>query len=164
MAGPDTSHDTSHDATHETAEALDSLLRGEISAVETYVQAIDGFEGEPEQGALRRLRDDHVDSANRLRRHVATRGEDNSTSSGAWGAFARAVEGTAKLLGRTSALQALREGEVHGLEAYERLLMRDDLDASARALVVSELLPRQRRHVEELERLLAVHSAAKKRA
>jgi hypothetical protein len=152
-----------HDVVEETAEQLDALLRGEISAAETYVQALEKFEGEPEEGALTRLRDDHVDACNHLRRHVAARGEAVSTKSGAWGAFARVVEGTAKALGRTSALQALREGEVHGQQAYEKLLMRQDLDRGARELVTVTLLPRQKAHVAEVERLIASHLEAKKR-
>jgi hypothetical protein len=152
---------TTHDTTHETAEALDHLLRGEISAIETYAQAIDKFQGHPEQSTLRRLRADHVDSANVLRAHVATRGEENSTSSGAWGAFARAVEVTAQLLGHTSALQALREGETHGRDAYENLLMRTDIDPSARELVSVTLLPRQKAHIASIDRLIDRHVKAK---
>src|SRR5687768_8280690 len=92
----------------DTADALDSLLRGEISAAETYGQAISKVEGRPEADTLRSIRDDHVAAANALRRHVVARGEEASTSSGAWGSFAKAVEGTAKLFGNASAFKALR--------------------------------------------------------
>jgi hypothetical protein len=154
MAKPDT--------VQETAEALDGLLRGEISAIETYGQAIEKFEGRPELATLRRIRDDHVDSANLLRTQVASRGEEVSASSGGWGAFARAVEVAAQFLGHTSSLQALREGEVHGKDVYENLLMREDVDQQARDLVAQRLLPRQRGHVEEIDRLIARHIEGKK--
>jgi hypothetical protein len=150
-----------NDVRHETAEDLDHLLRGEIAAIETYGQAIDEFDGEPEKAELRGLRSDHVDSANLLRAHVATRGEEVSTSSGAWGAFAKAVEGASKLLGRTSALQSLREGEVHGRDGYENFLMRTNVDAAARELVATTLLPRQKAHVAALERMIDRHVRAK---
>ena len=139
---------------HETADLLDSLLRGEISAAETYTQAIRAFDRHAAAPRLETLRADHVEAANLLRRHVAARGEENSTSSGAWGAFAKAVEGTAATLGEGPALKALKEGEEHGLKEYERALGKADLDASARQLIASRLLPAQKRHLETLDGLL----------
>jgi hypothetical protein len=138
----------------ETADVLDSLLRGEISAAETYTQALSKLEKKPEGLRLEDLRRDHVEAANLLRRHVTARGEENSTSSGAWGAFAKAVEGTAKALGEAPALKALKEGEEHGVKEYESALERKDLDAGARALISGTLLPRQRAHLGVLDRLL----------
>src|SRR6187401_1583559 len=94
----------------EAADALNSLLRGEISAVETYTQALKKVEGHPACSTLETLRKDHVEAANVLRRHVAAKGEESAKGSGAWGAFAKSVEGTAKLFGNKSAIQALKEG------------------------------------------------------
>jgi hypothetical protein len=140
----------------ETADVLNSLLRGEISAAETYTQAIGKSEGHPDARALRRLRQDHVDAANLLRREVEARGEENSTGSGAWGAFAKAVEGAAKVFGNKAALKALKEGEEHGVSEYVSAVERDDLDPGARDLIATRLLPRQREHVLEVDRLLAM--------
>jgi hypothetical protein len=138
----------------ETAEALNSLLRGEISAAETYVQAIRMLDGEPQADRLRNLRDDHVAACNVLRRLVNVYGEDNDTGSGAWGAFAKAVEGTAKLLGNKAAIAALKTGEEHGVKDYERAIERDDLDPEANRLLREVLLPRQRAHVPLIEQIL----------
>jgi hypothetical protein len=138
----------------ETADRLNSLLRGEISAAETYGQALSKFERHPETPRLQRLREDHVEAANLLRRHVTGRGEENATSSGPWGAFAKAVEGTAKAFGESAALAALKEGEEHGVKEYESALRDEDLDRSARELITSRLLPRQRAHIDEIDRLL----------
>jgi hypothetical protein len=68
---------------------------------------------------------------------------------------------TAQLLGHTSALQALREGETHGRDAYENLLMRTDIDPSARELVSVTLLPRQKAHIASIDRLIDRHVKAK---
>ena len=38
--------------------------------------------------------------------------------SGPWGAFARLVEGGAKMFGEKAAISALEEGEDHGLKLY----------------------------------------------
>jgi hypothetical protein len=138
----------------ETADVLDSLLRGEISAAETYTQAITKFDRKPEAARLDELRKDHVEAANLLRRHVKARGEVNSTSSGPWGTFAKAVEGTAAAMGMNPAIKALKEGEQHGVKEYESALGKDDLDAGARDLISKTLLPRQRAHVGVLDGIL----------
>jgi hypothetical protein len=134
------------------AHALNDLLQGEIAATETYVQALEKFKGQPEQATLTRLRDDHVDASNQLKRHVP-RLEKPATSSGAWGAFAKAVEGTAKVFGKSAALKALQEGEEHGTKLYARGLADKDLDPSVRMLLGNVLLPRQEQHVHTLKRL-----------
>jgi hypothetical protein len=139
----------------DSVPTLDSLLRGEIAATETYGQAIAKVDDEPEADALRLVRDDHVAAANLLRRLVAGRGGDASTDSGVWGSFAKLVEGSAKAFGLEAALRALREGEEHGTRLYERALESDDVDADARLLIERSLLPRQRSHVSALEQIRA---------
>src|SRR4051812_38612531 len=92
-------------------DTLKSLHRGEIAATETYNQALEKFAGEPEEAEVRRLRDEHREAANTLRQHVHQQGDDPSQGSGAWGAWAKFVEGTAQVFGKTAALKALKEGE-----------------------------------------------------
>ena len=137
----------------EAADNLNSLLRGEISAAETYTQALKKVAGHPAAATLETLRKDHVEAANVLRRHVAAKGEETATGSGAWGAFAKSVEGTAKLLGNTSALKALKEGEEHGVKSYERVLEKKDLDPAVKA-AISPLLQRQRGHLPHIDSLV----------
>ena len=141
----------------QTVREVDTLLRGEIAATETYVQALAKFEkeGRPAPAELRRIRDEHVDAANVLRRFVAAKDEKPSQGSGAWGAFAKAVEGTAKVFGNRAALKALKEGEEHGVGEYEEVLAEEDLDVGIRKLIGERLLPRQRQHVLALDALLA---------
>jgi len=106
-----------------TTDTLNCLLRGEISATETYNQALEKFAGQPQEGELRGIRDEHRTAANTLRQHVHTHGGDPSTDSGWWGAWAKLVEGTAKAFGHTAALKALKEGEEHGLKEYREALI-----------------------------------------
>ena len=70
------------------------------------------------------------------------------------GAFAKAVEGTAKLLGNAAALKALKEGEEHGLKDYEDALNDKNLPADCQALIRG-LIPRQRQHITTLDGLKA---------
>jgi len=78
-----------------------------------------------------------------LREAIIALGGTPSTSSGPWGAFAKAVEGTAKVFGDKAAIAALEEGEDHGLKDYKRDLDDTDLDPQARRIVADQLLPAQ---------------------
>lgn len=146
---------TTQTTTH--LETLNSLLRGEMSAIETYRQAIAKIEDSAAPGAqqLHGLLRDHRDAADSLWHHIEGHGERPSEGSGPWGAFAQAVEGTAKLFGNVAALKALKEGEEHGLKEYDGALGDAELPADCKALIRDQLLPRQREHIALLDRLLA---------
>ncbi len=129
------------------------LLRGELSAVETYSQAIEKFNTGAERAVLERIRTEHSDSARVLHNHVLSMGGEPSTSSGPWGAFAKAVEGTAKMLGESTALKALIEGEEHGIHEYEDALASDGVMEEIKSIIRSQLLPRLTEHTRALDQL-----------
>lgn len=138
-----------------TTDALASLLRGEIAAVETYVVAIRmAGEATALADSLRGLRDRHVEAVRILRGLVRENGDEGPVSSGAWGAFAKAVEGAAALLGNAAAIRALREGEDFGTRTYERALAREDLDPKVRYALEHALLPVQRTNAREVRRMV----------
>jgi uncharacterized protein (TIGR02284 family) len=136
-------------------DQLNSLLRGEISAAETYKQAIEkvGDEHASDATALRAIAQEHGEHAQALRDEIRRLGGEADDSSGAWGAWAKTVEGTAKLFGDSSALKALKEGEEHGVKDYEEAL--EDVDELARVLIMTRLLPDQRRHITTLDGMIA---------
>ena len=126
-----------------TVDALNGFLRGEISAVETYRQAIQKLGGGATWTQLEDCRRSHEQRVAKLRDQVERLGGEPAKDSGAWGAFARLVEGGAKTFGERAAVAALEEGEDHGLKLY-----RDDLeklDTASRQLVEMDLLPAQER-------------------
>lgn len=136
-------------------DQLNSLLRGEISAVETYGQAIEKVDDEhaSDATALRAIAQEHGEAARALRDEIQRLGGEADESSGPWGAWAKTVEATAKLFGDASALKALKEGEEHGLKDYRESL--DDLDEPARNLVSTRLIPNQVRHIAVLDGMIA---------
>jgi hypothetical protein len=140
-------------------DTLNSLLRGEISATETYNQALEKFSGRPEEAELRGLRDEHRTAANTLRQHVHHHTGDPDTGSGLWGTWAKLVEGTAKLFGDAAALKALKEGEEHGINSY-RSALDDDLPADCKTLIRTQLLPQSQAHVAALDRLMSGRSGS----
>jgi len=135
-------------------DALNSLLRGEIAATETYNQALEKFAGKSHEAALRRIRDEHRTTANLLRQHVRGHDGEPDTGSGWWGGWAKFVEGAAKVFGETAALKALKEGEEHGINQYRDALDDRDLTPDCKSLISSQLLPQTQAHVSELDRLM----------
>jgi hypothetical protein len=134
-------------------DACNKLLRGELSAIETYEQAIGKFSGEPEEATLQELCDSHASSAGILRQHVHSMGGIPSTDSGIWGAFAQAVEGTSKLFGKAAALQALITGEEHGIGEYEEAISNPEVMFEIRQTIENTLLPALRRNIATLQAL-----------
>ena len=135
-------------------DQLNSLLRGEISAVETYKQAIAKVDDEHASDALalRAIAQEHGEQAQALRDEIRRLGGEPDDSSGAWGAWAMTVEATAKLFGDASAVKALKEGEEHGLKDYEEAIK--DLDGPARERIVTRLIPAQQQHIQILDGMI----------
>jgi len=133
-------------------EKLNSLLRGELAAVETYTQCIEKMDASDTVvvAQLRTLARSHQHRADRLTMKVRELGGDPETGSGAWGTFAKLVEGGAKLFGKAAAISALEEGEDHGKKEYDDL---DDLTLTTKAFVQRELMPEQQRTHDVLNRL-----------
>ncbi len=142
-------------ATAQGVETLKALHRGELAATETYQQALAKMENSPKAADLRRIHLEHRETANTLRQHVRECGGEPDGDSGAWGAWAKFVEGTAKIFGETAALKALKEGEEQGIKDYEDALQDGDLQDDCRELIRTELLPQTREHIAVLDRLLA---------
>ena len=142
--------------TGETVRQLNSLLRGEISAAETYRMAIDKVADTDASGAnaglLREIQEEHGRAAQEIRDRIQELGGEASDSSGAWGAWAKTVQGTMNLFGDASSLKALKEGEEHGLKDYQESL--DDVDPSSKQLINNQLIPAQQRHINLLDQLI----------
>lgn len=136
-----------------TIEVLDSLLRGELSAVETYSHAIHRFPDSPAHTGLLGMRTDHLESVEILRELISELGGNPSTQSGAWGGFAKTVESAAALFGDSSAMSALKQGEDHGINEYEEALADKALDPEVKAVIREQLLPPLSGHIMDLETL-----------
>ncbi|WNG59807.1 DUF2383 domain-containing protein [Archangium gephyra] len=132
-------------------ETLNSFLRGEISAVETYRQAIGRVSDERLRSQLEDCMHDHEHRVEAIRDRVEKLGGKPVEGSGVWGAFAKLVQGGADLLGDKTAIQALEEGEDHGLADYQRDM--DKTHGEARRFVRMELLPSQKRTHAQMSRL-----------
>ncbi len=131
-------------------DACNKLLRGELSAIETYTQAIARVDASSDKDELERIRSEHEDSARLLHDHVRSMGGEPSAASGLWGAVAQTIQGTAGLFGESAGLKSLEEGEQHGIREYEEALASDHVMSSIKSVIRGELLPRLREHISTL--------------
>jgi len=139
-------------------DQLNSFLRGEMSALETYDQAIEKLGDEPMLAeTLRTCRSSHDRRVSALKAEVQRLGGTPAEGSGAWGAFAKLVEGGAKLFGKSAAISALEQGEDHGRDDYKDDL--DKLSPAVRDFVKQQLQPEQTRTHDEVSRLKKTMSA-----
>jgi hypothetical protein len=127
----------------DTVDTLNSFLRGEISAVETYRQALDKLRDKPEESSLRDCLRSHEQRVSLLKNEIRLRGGEPAQGSGPWGTFVKLLEGGAKLFGAKAAIAALEEGEDHGRDDYKRDAPK--LEPDARAFVQQQLVPEQLR-------------------
>ncbi len=142
---------TTEQSTEKSVTTLNSLLRGEISACETYSQALEKLRNLEARDVLEECLQSHERRVERLRQQILLLGGQPSKGSGPWGAFTKLFEGGAKALGPAAAIAALEEGEDHGLKEYRQSL--NDLDASSRQVVEIDLLPAQVRSHQSLSTL-----------
>ncbi len=125
---------------HKPADILNGLLRGEMSAVETYDQALNKIDDPSLRADLSSAQHCHAGRVQELERQIVSFGGEPSRSSGAWGAFAKTVEGGATLLGDKAAISMLEEGEDKGLKDYRDKIQ--DVTPEVRP-VIEMLLERQ---------------------
>jgi uncharacterized protein (TIGR02284 family) len=138
-------------AAPESVDEVNGLLEGELSAVETYKQAMEKVKAPELDKALK----NHEAAVNDLRAQVKSLGGTPVESSGVWGTWTEAVTGAAKTIGRETALKALKEGEKHGVDEYEEALKDDDVPVVAKNLIKDKLLPQQQEHINSLDKLIA---------
>jgi hypothetical protein len=136
-------------------DICNKLLRGELSAIDTYTQAIAKFGNTGDRNTLRHLLAVHEDSASRLRQHIMEMGGQPSFDSGVWGDFAKAVEGTALELGASPALAALQAGEEYGVREYEAALDDPEVMEDIKSAIRQHNLPRAHENINTLLRLKA---------
>lgn len=141
----------------EVVSALNALLRGEISAAETYRNALekiaDGDHAD-HAGLLREIQKEHGRACQSLRDRIRELGGEATDSSGAWGAWSQIVQGTMGLFGGDKgAVKALKEGEEHGLRDYDDSVPK--ADPTTAQLIQNQLIPLQRRHIALLDQIIA---------
>jgi len=143
-----------HEPAISDLDTLNSLLRCQLAAVETYDQAMHKFDDSHVLADLQTIRQEHIDAEILLREKVLQLGGEPVETSGPWGACAAAISGEANVIGPATALAALRQGEEHAINEFEDTLQHENVNLDCKNLIRTNLLPISRKHVEELNRLM----------
>lgn len=130
---------------------LDDLIRGEMAAVKTYDTALEKVKDEKEMAKLKTIREDHVNAVAKLKTFANKDVAEDTKTSGAWGAFASAYTGGAKLFGNDAALKALTQGEEHGINEYKEALDDDMIKPELKQMIKTQFLPKQQEHIKTLK-------------
>jgi hypothetical protein len=124
-----------------------------LLAVEIYQHLVHsvGLQWPPARD-FQRLLDEHQLALNQLCHRILADDESEPLFAGsqAWAQTGRQVYGS----GTLAALEALKQGEVHGIREYETALGDESLDATSKELIGASLLPRQRSHLALIDRLI----------
>jgi len=138
---PNTSRET--EAREASVAKLQECLRSELSAAETYELALKSVSHVGLHRTLQEILVSHSRRTALLREKITGLGAEAPTDSGIWGAFAKAFQIGADLLGDRLAIAALEEGEDRGVDLYSKDLA--ECDMKTRKLIDTDLLPEQRR-------------------
>lgn len=138
-------------------DQLNKLLKGELSAVQTYrqcIEALDDDEPQALEASLAKLKRSHEHRAAWLKSQIRSLGGQPEVSSGVWGAFAMVYEGGAALFGDDTAIAALADGEAHGKKLYQESLV--SLTPHTRRFIEETILPEQRGSYLAVDTLRAI--------
>lgn len=138
-------------------DELKKCLRSELSAIETYHQALEKHRQQYAHDAkfqqLTQMLNDHREAASQLRTLIQQKGGTPSNDSGAWGIWSKTVMGAAKFFGDKAALKALKEGEESGMKEYQSIAQDSAASADVKS-VTSPLMAKQQEHIRQLDRLI----------
>jgi Domain of unknown function (DUF2383) len=138
-------------------KAIEKLLKDELSATETYQQALESFRvpgGQFVANSLTPIFGAHKAAVTSLEAQITKLGGTPQKGTGVWGSWAKLILEGASLLGKQTAIKVLLEGEKSGEGDYEAALKDTKLSPEIRTLIETKLLPAQQSHVRSLDRLL----------
>jgi hypothetical protein len=138
-------------------DKLNELLRGELSAVETYDIAIGRLDANSAaRSTLESCRDSHQRRVDLMAQEVERAGGEPSQKSGPWGVFAKTFESGAAAFGEKLAIAALEEGEDKGLRDYREAVT--SCDAPTRDFVLRDVMPLQEQTHRRMSQLKLSYS------
>lgn len=122
---------------------LNSFLKNELAAVETYSQVIHKSKSPDLTNSLTNLQMSHRKRADLLRQKIQALGGRPADSSGIWGGVSKLMQGTSNLFGEKAAVSTLEEGEDRGRDDYKRDM--DKLSPECQRFIQDEIMPEQQR-------------------
>jgi len=133
------------------------LLREERAASDVYEHALDLMLLPHQYDELRRIRLDHCDAADCLKRFVLN-DEIPDVSPGGWLVLSRAVNGVEKLYGRQATIKTIQDGEQLAIHDMLECLRDYDMPEQCKTIIKSTMLPQAMEHVKRLEQIMQERS------
>ena len=133
---------------------IEELIRGEISAVESFDTVLSKVKDQTEVTELSKIRQDHQKAVDVLKQFSEGELTGETDTSGPWGTFTTAFAGGASLFGDKAAINALKLGEQHGLNEYREALDKAEVNPELKQIIRTELIPGQERHLAVIENYL----------
>lgn len=128
---------------------LNSFLKNELAAVETYSQCLDKADSPDISSSLAALRESHQKRVELLRERIQAMGGSPASGSGMWGSVAKLMEGGSKLFGEKSAVSTLEEGEDRGRDDYQQGV--NKLSPENQRFIEQQIMPEQQRSHDAME-------------
>ena len=141
----------------EAAEAINRIIRGEISAVEAYKKTLEKITNRPERERLGEIKKFHEEQVSHWMEQVDSKGLTPDTESGPWGSVVKSLVGVANFIGDSPSLIALEQGEFHGLREYNNFLENDFVSHRNKAYVKDTVIPHLELHTVSLKALKKLH-------
>ena len=141
----------------QNVKTIEKLLKEELSAMETYQQALDKFKvtgGQFMTNSLTPIMGAHRVAVSSLEALITKLGGTPQKGTGVWGSWAKLVLEGASLLGKQSTVKVLLEGEKIGEGDYQEALKDVTLSSELRTLIETKLLPAQQAQIRSLDRLM----------
>lgn len=138
-------------------DKIEKLLKNELTASETYHQALEKFEEENQRreiAFLQPIYEEHTEAVSDLQRKIQEMGGTPTSDSGLWGSWSEAVMSGAGLLGKNTMLNALLAGEKSGLDDYEKAAQDPDIPSEMSSLIQRRFVNAQQENIRAINRLL----------
>jgi uncharacterized protein (TIGR02284 family) len=139
-------------------DKVEKLLKNELSAAETYHQALEKFEEENQRKEIAYLEpiyEEHTEAVSELQEKIQQMGGTPTSDSGLWGSWSEAVMSGAELLGKDAMLNALLAGEKSGLDDYEQAAQDPEIPSEVSALIQAKFVASQQENIRAINRLLS---------
>lgn len=133
---------------------MDDLIRGEMAAVKSYTTVLKDIKDAKERTKLEAIKKDHENAVSKLKSFSPADVLEDTKTAGAWGTFATAWTGGAKLMGNEAALKALTQGEEHGISEYKEALADDNIKTELKQMIKTQFLPKQEEHLKTIKELM----------
>ncbi len=133
---------------------INEILRGEISAVETYDSLLEKIKNSSRHFILKTIREEHFASIRYWRDEALNQGKFPQLDSALWGDMVMLFVEASKSISTKTAIGMILKGEEHGLKNYQSMLDAQFLTVDQKKKIKETFIPNQKDHIGALNSIL----------